>query len=135
MTLKRQLATMLIAAAALTSGPVPAKDLVREFKGERPMQTSEFEVEAPWILDWRVTGEFAEEMAVDVSLVQSEFNIHEGNVLKARAPGNGVRLFREGGRFLFRVDSTFANWTLRVYELTPEEAELYTPKNPSLLDY
>ncbi len=114
---------------------VEGEELVAEFRGDRPMQTEEFAVEAPWILDWRVTGELAGDMAVDVSLVRAEFNIHEGNVLKTKHPGNGVRLFREEGRFLFRVDSTFASWWLRVYELTEEEAKLYTPKDQSPLDY
>lgn len=134
-TKKYSLISAALLVAALASCPAPAEELVREFRGDRPMQTEEFEVRAPWILDWRVTGEFVEELAVDVSLVGAEFGIHEGNVLKARDPGNGVRLFNEGGRFYFRVDSTFAGWTLRVYQLTPEEAKLYTPKNPSQLDY
>lgn len=130
------IAYVLVAlGAALCASPAQGKELIREFSGERPMQTAEFDVEAPWILDWRVTGEYAEEMAVDVSLVRSDFNVHEGNVLKTRGRGNGVRLFAQGGRFFFRVDSTLAGWHLRVYELTPEEAELYTPKNPSKLDY
>lgn len=122
-------------AATLFAAPAPAKELIAEFEGERSKWTGEFEVDAPWILDWRVTGELAEEMAVDASLVEAETNVHQGNVLKARAPGNGVRLFKQGGRYFFQVSSTFAGWHFRVYALTPEEAELYTPKNPSPLDY
>lgn len=99
------------------------------------MQTAEFDVDAPWILDWRVTGEYSRDMAVDVSLVEAGTNVHQGNVLKARDPGNGVRLFLEGGQFFFRVDSTLASWTLSVKQLTREEAELYTPKSSSRLDY
>jgi hypothetical protein len=99
------------------------------------MQTGEFEVRAPWILDWRVTGQYARDMAVDVSLLAALTNAHQGNVLKARSAGNGVRLFREGGRYFFRVDSTLAGWVLTVKELTPQEAELYTPKIPPPLDY
>ena len=119
---------------ALVSLPAWSEVEVRKFNGDRSMQTGEFEVEAPWILDWRVSGDYVRDMAVDVSLVEANTNIHQGNVLKARAPGNGVRLFREGGRFFFRVDSTLAGWTLTVKELTEEEAALYTPKNPRL-DY
>lgn len=135
MTMKLPLISTAFLVAALTSCPAPAEELVREFRGDRPMQTEEFEVKAPWILDWRVTGEFVEQLAVDVSLERAGLGTHEGSVLKTKDPGNGVRLFKEGGRFYFRVDSTFATWTLRVYQLTPEEAKLYTPKNPSKLDY
>lgn len=126
---------LVLLGAALCANPAQARELIREFRGERPMQTGEFDVEAPWILDWRVTGEYSEELAVDISLVRAEFNAHEGNVLKARGPGNGVRLFDMDGRFFFRVDSTLAGWTLRVYELTPEEAGQYTPKTARKLDY
>lgn len=112
-----------------------ASELVEEFTGERTMQTGEFEVEGPWILDWRVSGEYARDMAVDVSLVEAGTQTHQGNVLKTKTAGNGVRMFQEGGRFFFRVDSTLATWTLKVIQLTPEEAELYTPKNETRLDY
>ena len=121
--------------AILAPSSLWAGEVVDVFTGERSKQTGEFEVKAPWILDWRVTGEYAREMAVDVSLVQAGTYVHEGNVLKTKNPGNGVRLFMEGGRFFFRVDSTLAGWTLRVEQLTPEEAELYTPKSQSALDY
>ena len=133
--MKNALTILVLLAAVAASGPAPGMDLVREFKGERSQETGEFEVTEPWILDWRVTGEYAEEMGVDVSLVRSGTNIHEGSVLKTRSPGNGVRLFDLGGRFFFRIDSTFAGWTLKVYQLTPEEAKEYTPKTSSLLDH
>jgi hypothetical protein len=128
------MATLLLLAATWAQ-PVSAKELVGEFKGERSMQTGAFDVKGPWILEWRVTGEYAREMAVDISLVEAKSNIHQGSVLKARGPGNGVRLFTEGGEFFFRVDSTLAGWVLRVEQLTREEAELYTPRNSRGLDY
>ena len=129
------MSTFLLVMAFLIAGPVSAAELIREFKGGRAMQTGEFEVEGPWILDWFVSGDYARDMAVDVSLIEAKTNMHMGNVLKATSVGNGVRLFNEDGRFFFRVDSTLANWTLRVKQLTREEAALYTPKNPKRLDY
>jgi hypothetical protein len=124
-----------LVATALASSAVSASELVTEFKGGRSMQTGEFEVQAPWILDWRVAGEYSREMAVDVALMQAGSSAHQGRVLKTKSPGNGVRLFNESGRFFFRVDSTLADWTLRVEQLTRKEAELYTPKSQSKLDY
>lgn len=127
--------TLFLLVTCLCGGPLSASEVVEEFSGERTMQTTEFEVEAPWILDWRVSGDYAREMAVDVSLVEAGTQKHVGNVLKTKSAGNGVRLFRESGRFFFRVDSTLARWTLKVEQLSPEEAELYTPKSESALDY
>ena len=125
----------LLALALVAPQAAQAAELIREFKGSRSMQTAEFEVDAPWILDWRVSGDYSREMAVDVSLVESLTNIHQGNVLKTKTTGNGVRMFNQGGRFYFRVDSTLADWTRRVEEQTAEEAKLYTPRNNSQLDY
>ncbi len=133
--MKYAMFTAIIVAASLFAKPVLAEELVAAFSGERSMQTGEFKVEAPWILDWRVTGEYARDMAVDASLVEALTGAHQGNVLKAREQGNGVRLFRNSGRFFFRVDSTLAGWSLRVIQLTEEEAELYTPRDESRLDY
>jgi len=86
-----------------------------------------FEVEAPWLLDWRLTGDFPGTLAIDVSLVEANTGVHLGKVLKSRYISNGVRLFNEGGRYQFKIDATLARWTLRVEQLTDEEAELYTP--------
>lgn len=129
------IAIAIMLGGALLASPTFGKELIGEFSGDRSSQTPEFEVEAPWILDWRVTGQYVRDMAVDVSLVEAKTNVHQGGVLKARAPGTGLRLFKEGGRFYFRVDSTLSGWNLKVEQLTEAEAELYTPKNPSRLDY
>ena len=39
-----------------------------------------------------------------------------------------VRLFNESGRYVLQVDSSLANWTLRVEQLSKQEAEAYLPK-------
>ena len=108
-------------------------ELVREFSGDRSTQTVEFEVEGPWLIDWRVNSDFPSTMGISVTLVNAS-GAYEGLVVKTKAPGNGVRLVEEGGRYSFKVDATVSYWTLRVEQLTRAEAELYTPKNTSPLD-
>lgn len=115
----------------LTTGlaaPSMAAQTVAEYTGSSSRTLPEFEVRAPWILDWRVTTDSEREAAVDVSLERGGIGVHEGSVLKTRWPGNGVRLFEESGRFYFRVNSSLAKWHLKVVELTPEEAKAYTPR-------
>ena len=119
---------------ALMAGSASGAEIVAEFKGSNDRVTAEFKVEAPWIMEWRITTDGDHDAAVDVSLESAPMGIHQGSVLKAKYPGNGVRLFNQGGRFQFRVNSLFANWTLRVEQLTPEEAAEYTPRDRSLLD-
>lgn len=121
---------LLIMASA---GGVHAGETVREFSGSRSMDTAEFEVKAPWLIDWRVNSDFPGSMGIAVSLAYGGTDAYAGKVCKSKKPGTGLRLIEEGGRFRFKVDSTVAYWTLKVIQLTPGEAEQYRPKK--LLDY
>jgi hypothetical protein len=123
------LSLALCAAAAVAQ----AGELVRQFSGDRSTQTAEFEVEAPWLIDWRANSEFPSSMGISVVLLNAN-GAYEGLVLKTKSPGNGVRLFEQGGRYSLKVDATVTNWILKVEELTREEAELYTPTTTGALD-
>ncbi|ANO52460.1 hypothetical protein BA177_15850 [Woeseia oceani] len=107
---------------------VSSKEQVAKYSGSGSFTTAEFEVTAPWILDWRVNSEFQGSMAIEISLVDGGTGFHKGLILQTKRPGNGVRLFRESGRYRFRISSTLARWDLKVEELTREEAEQYTPR-------
>ena len=110
------------------SSNVDARELIKEFKGSESRSTTEFEVKAPWIVDWRVSGDYPGQMAVAVNLMDDLHGEYVGKVVTTKYVTNGVRLFDEGGRFHFEVNSSLANWTLRVIELTKQEAETYIPK-------
>ena len=117
-----------LALLTLTMGAVNAAQLVREFRGSNNSTTPAFTVEAPWILDWRLDGDYDQLVALDVTLVEAKTGRHIGQVLHTKRKGNGVRLFNQGGTYQLRVSGSLARWTLKVQQLTPEEAELYTPK-------
>jgi len=122
---------LCIALALVSAGRASAAETVSEFRGSRSLETAEFEVRAPWILDWRMVTDFPGQMAVDISLVEAGTGVYQGQVLKTKWPGNGVRLFNEGGKFRFKVISNLAEWTLKVEQLTREEAGQYTPREGS----
>jgi hypothetical protein len=105
-----------------------SRELIREFKGSGSKATAEFEVEAPWIVDWRVYGDYPGQMAVNVELVRAPVGEYVGKIVTTKYVDNGVRLLNESGRYRFQVNATLADWTLRVEQLTREEAEAYTPK-------
>ena len=115
------------------SAPAAAEQLVREFSGSRTLQTPEFEVEAPWLIDWRVNSEFEDSMGLAIVLLNAPTGTHAGTVMKTKHRGNGLHLMEVGGRFSLKVDAVLANWTIKVIQLTPEEAKAYTPKQKSLL--
>jgi hypothetical protein len=106
-----------------------AERLVREFSGDRTMQTAEFEVEAPWLIDWRVNSDYESSMGLTIVLLNEPSRTHAGTVMKTKYRGDGLRLMDEGGRFSFKVDSVLAEWTIKVIQLTPAEAKRYQPRN------
>ena len=115
-------------ALVISSESILARELIREFRGSRSTTTAEFKVRAPWILDWRVRGDYTGTMGVEVSLVEAGTGVHQGSVLRTKWQGNGVRLFDQSGTFQFKVISNLAEWTLKVEQLTRAEAQEYTPK-------
>lgn len=129
-SLRRSIVGLLTATfllAALDSAR--AADRVREFRGTGNTTTAIFQVQSPWLLDWRLDGDFDELVALDVTLVEANSGKHVGRVLHTKRKGNGVKLFKSGGRYQLRISSSLARWTIKIDQLTPEEAELYTPKN------
>ena len=118
---------MFFVALCCFAGNAYSKELIHEFKGTGNKTTAEFEVKAPWIVDWRTQGDYPGQMAVEVSLLTVAGG-YVGKIVTTKYVDNGVKLFNEGGRFVLQVDASLASWTLRVEQLTRQEAETYTPK-------
>jgi hypothetical protein len=108
--------------------PVHAKTRVAEFKGSGDTTTAIFRVDSPWILDWRLDGDFDQLVGLEITLVEAGNSRHVGRVLYTKRRGNGVKIFHSAGLYQLRISSTLARWTVRIDQLTREEAELYTPK-------
>ena len=117
-----------MAFLALFASIATAAETVREFSGNSNELTPIFTVESPWILDWRLDGDYETMVALDITLVEAKTGRHVGKVLHTKYRGNGVKLFREGGSYQLRVSATFARWRIKIQQLTDEEARLYTPK-------
>ena len=122
-TLNALALTVLLAASA------DGKSLVREFSGKDSNKTTaEFRVEAPWLLDWRLSGNYTNHLAFELTLIDSKTGRHAGRVLRTERRGSGVKLFDRGGTYRLRISSSFAHWNIRIEQITPEEAKLYTPR-------
>ena len=118
----------LILLLILASSLVSAKQQVKEFSGTGNTTTATFTVQSPWLLDWRLDGDYDALIALDIALVDGRTGRHVGRVLHTKYKGNGVKLFNEAGTYQLRVSSTLARWRIRIEQLTDEEAELYTPR-------
>ena len=121
----------LAGVAMFLLGPAAgAEELVANFTGNGNTTTAEFEVKGPWILDWRINSDYTHMLSFDVDLVDARTRMLQGVVLRRKVLGNGVRMFNQSGKFRFRVNGSFIRWQLKVIQLTPEEAKLYTPIGP-----
>lgn len=125
---KCRVAMMLVALAVTVTAS--AEEQVAEFMGSGNRNTAVFEVKAPWILDWRINSDYNKMISFDLDLVDGTTGILQGNILRAKALGNGVRMFNTSGKYRFRINASFIRWHLKVIELTPGEAEAYTPRRP-----
>jgi hypothetical protein len=118
----------ILTALLLASIQARGEELVKEFRGTGNTTTATFVVDAPWLLDWRLDGDYDALIALDISLVEANTGRHVGRVLHTKRKGNGLKLFNEAGRYQLRISSTLARWTLKIKQIQPEEAELYTPR-------
>ena len=125
---KKILSIQLLIFLTFTSFETRPESLVREFSGSQSTTTSEFEVKAPWILDWRINSNYRENMGLEISLVDAKTGFMVGRIFKTKYAGNGVKLFNESGRYRLRISSSFTNWNFKVSQISPSEAELYSPK-------
>jgi hypothetical protein len=121
-----RLAALLL--VCVVGGAAQSQVRVAEFSGTENTTTREFEVRGPWILNWRVTGNYTGSLGFELALLDGKTRMHKGVILRLRRTGNGVKLFNEGGTYRFRISSGLANWHLSVEEVTEEEAKLYTPR-------
>ncbi len=120
----------LIAVLLIASANAQAVETVKVFKGTGNTTTAIFTVEAPWVLDWNLNGDYDAIVALDVTLVEAHTGRYVGRILHTKRKGNGLQLFDQAGKFQLRISSTLARWTLKVQQLEPEERELYTPRKP-----
>ena len=116
------------AVLGLSLNIATAEELIVDLQGTGNQTTAEFTVKAPWILDWRINSDYNKMVSFDLDLVDGMTGVLEGNIIRAKALGNGVRMFNTSGRYRFRVNASFIRWHLKVKELTAEEAKLYTPR-------
>ena len=57
-----------------------AEELLREFSGTTSTITPEFEVNGPWLLDWRVNSDYSQFMAVDIVLLDGKTGFQVGRI-------------------------------------------------------
>ncbi len=113
---------------ALMTTSVSGAEIIKEFRGSNSTTTAEFRVDGPWLLDWRLDSDFSNLVALDITLVEARTGRHLGRILHTKRKGNGLKLFNDGGVYQLRISSTLGRWTIKIQQITAEEAPLYTPR-------
>lgn len=127
---RRRFSGAAVVALCLAAGSGWAQDgEITEFKGTTGTTTPEFEVEAPWIIDWRAFSDFPQSMFLEISLLDAATGLHKGVVKETRTVGTGVKMFSESGSYKLRIESDLVRWQILIKELTEEEAARYTPQD------
>lgn len=121
--------TVLLSILLLACQSAISAETVKEFRGEGNTLTATFTVDDPWLLDWRLDGDYDALIALDITLIDAMTGRHVGKVLHTKRKGNGLKLFNHAGRYQLRVSSTLARWRIKIQQIQPEEAELYTPRS------
>jgi len=124
---KALIRSLILLAVCCIAPAVQSQGVVVEFQGTTNTTTREFEVQGPWLLNWRITGNYSA-VGFELMLLDGKTRMHKGVILRTRRTGNGVKLFQESGSFRFRISSGLANYHLKVEEISEEDAELYTPR-------
>ena len=127
--IKRIAAALILVVSCTTAN---GERLIAELNGSGNQTTATFTVTAPWILDWRINSEYERMVSFDLDLLDGNTGVLKGSVVIRKSLGrgleDGVRLFNQGGKFRFRVNGSLVQWYLKVKQLTPAEAERYTPR-------
>jgi len=126
--MRTQIISTIVVLLMFSSMPADAKTRVAEFKGTGNTTTAIFRVESPWVLDWRLDGDYDQLMGLEITLIEAKTSRHVGRVLYTKIRGNGAKLFHTAGLYQLRVSSTLSRWSVKIDQLTREEAELYTAK-------
>jgi hypothetical protein len=122
--------TAVVVALTMFSATLCAESTVREFRGKGDATTTIFNVESPWLLDWRLDGDYKAMIAMEIMLIDARNDRLLGRVLFTKHIGNGVKLFQGSGRYKLRISSTLADWTVKIKQITDAEAKHYTAKKP-----
>ena len=127
--MQRPVISLLVTVLLLLAmGTAVAGERIKEFSGTGNTTTPIFRVDSPWLLDWRLSGDYDQLVALDITLIEARTGRHVGRVLHTKRKGNGVKLFRSAGMYQLRISSTLARWTIKIDQLTDEEAAEYTPR-------
>ena len=110
-----------------------AQDVAARFSGSGPQSTASFNVEGPWLLNWRVGSDYPTTTYLEIHLYDAQTNRLAGIALRHTGVGSGQRLIREGGEYHIAVVGSGIDWAIEI-EQAPEAVAELLRQNPDLTE-
>ena len=117
----------LVILGLLLSTSAFSARVVAEFDGSQSTTTRSFKVNGPWLLTYRIRSDYPSQTAFELGLLDNDKGFYDSRIMKIKYTTSGLKLFNKSGRFSFRVTAEFADWHLKVEQLTQEEADAMVP--------
>ena len=100
---------MILIFLLLASLQASAADTVKEFRGTGNTTTAVFKVDSPWLLDWRLDGDFPQMVALDITLIEAPSGRYVGRVLRTK-PSPTFEAGDRTGRLPEAIDLDYAKF-------------------------
>lgn len=124
---------VLCLALGLTATVAGGQEVVARFSGSGPSSTESFQVEGPWLLNWRVSSGSPMLTHLELHLYDAQTDRLAGVALRHTGVGSGQRLIREGGEYHIAVVGTGIDWAIEIEEAPEAVADLLR-QNPDLTE-
>ena len=115
--LQRLYFSIVFLVAPLTVASAETDVPIAKFSGHNSEQTVEFDVKAPWLVDFEVNSEFPD-LATTVIRLEDTSDQTIGTVAGFRGTGRGLKLFRTSGRYRLDIASETTEWRIEITEIS-----------------
>lgn len=107
------------------------------FTGSGTGLTPEFEMDAPWLIDWRADSEFPRVTTIEFRLQDARSGQLLGIINQAEGSARGLKLLDDVGRFRVQVNAEDVSWKIDIMQVSGERAaqlRQLAEKGPSLAE-
>ncbi|MGI9263240.1 MAG: hypothetical protein ACR2QR_14435, partial [Woeseiaceae bacterium] len=95
---------------------------MRRLTGQDSAIPAAFEVDGPWILEWRTRSEFPKSASFEMRLRDAATGDHLGMITAIKGLGKGQKLFDESGKFQLVIVATGSEWDILIRQVSAPRA-------------
>ncbi|MEM7611103.1 MAG: hypothetical protein AAF270_05460 [Pseudomonadota bacterium] len=126
MTAMRRNSMLVMSLVAIAWGSGVSSGLAQEtlqFSGTESDSTATFEMNGPWLLDWRAMSDTPLAAMVELRLHDGESGRFLGTIAQLQGTGRGLKLFEQSGTYAIAVSASNVLWEIDISPLDKAQAE------------